>query len=153
MLIHIRFKELRYIGHPMSHHLYCPIPVNPTGFFFCATWTAEGTSLITTLKVQISGYYTQWKGFSFSTPSTKCISSLTCLVFDCEFRHISRLVKTRSSLWCDVFQSAAAAEGVRQDGDVYLISVSLPVVIGSCERGDFNHRRAFVCDGQAGNDI
>lgn len=75
------------------------------------------------------------------------------LVIDCEFCHISRLVKTRSSLWCDVFQSAATAEGGWQDGDVYLISVSLPVVIGSRERGDFNHRRAFVCDGQAGNDI
>lgn len=75
------------------------------------------------------------------------------LVLDCEFCHISRLVKTRSSMWCDVFQSVVAAKGGGRDGDVYLISVSLPVVIGSCERGDFNHRGAFVCDGQAGNDI
>lgn len=51
---------------------------------------------------------------------------------------------THSSPWCDVFQSAAAAEGRQaRYGDVYLVPVSLPVVIGSCERGDFNHRGAL----------
>lgn len=51
------------------------------------------------------------------------------------------MVMTHASLWCDVFQSAAAAAAAkegRQDGDMYLISVSLPMVISSFERGDFN---------------
>lgn len=37
---------------------------------------------------------------------------------------------------------------------MYLFPVSLPVVIGSCEKGDINDRGALcVCHDQAGNDI
>lgn len=105
--------------------------------------TTQGTPSITTLQAQIRGYCAQWKGFSFSTPSSKRQPDMlvSCLLLS--FVRVPQLVMARPP---PVSRSAAAA---RRDGAAYLISVSLPVVIGSCERGDFNHRRT-LCVWQEG---
>lgn len=62
---------------------------------------------------------------------------------------------TYSSLWCDVFQSAAAAEGGReglQDGGA-CISSHCPWSSAPVKERTLMTEGPFVCDGQAGNDI
>lgn len=74
---------------------------------------------------------------------------ISCLFF--AFHHISELVMIHLSLWCDVFQTAAAPERRMKEGEgggVYVSSLSHCLWSSApVKEGTLMTEGPFVCDG------